>query len=101
MRSDETSIMENLPHYRDKYEAAKKINVYFIPAIDERTGEEVYFYAIASSGLHQQMMYCIGKGDIPHFAVVVEKGAGKPSAEVKDKIKAYYGFDHDKVFSCA
>ena len=96
MRPDDSSIMENLPHYRDKYESAKKINVYFIPANDERTGEELYFYAIASASLHQQMTLCIDKGDIPYFAVVVEKGAGKPSTEVKDKIKAYYGFDHDK-----
>lgn len=96
MKPDETSIMENLPHYREKYEAAKKINVYFIPANDERTGEDLYFYAIASASLHEQMMYSINQGDIPFFAVVVEKGMGKPSVEVKDKIKAYYGFDHDK-----
>ena len=96
MQLDETNIMENLPHYREKYEAAKKINVYFIPANDEQTGEEIYFYAIASVMLHEQMMYSIDKGDIPFFAVVVEKGKGKPSTEVKDKIKAYYGFDHDK-----
>jgi hypothetical protein len=96
MRPDETSIMENLPHYRDKYEAAKKINVYFIPAKDERDNSDVYFYAIASQSLHEQMMYSIDKGDIPFFAVVVEKGTGKPNLEVKDKIKAYYGFDHDK-----
>lgn len=96
MEQNDSSIMENLPHYRDKYESAKKINVYFIPAKDERTGGDVYFYAIASAGLHQQMMYSIDKGDIPYFAVVVEKGVGKPSVEVKDKIKAYYGFDHDK-----
>ncbi|MEZ5691019.1 MAG: hypothetical protein R3D71_05070 [Rickettsiales bacterium] len=90
------SMMENLPYYKKKYEEAKKINVYYIPAQDERNGDDIYFYAIASASLHQQMMYCIDKGDIPHFAVVVEKGKGKPSTEVKDKIKAYYGFDHDK-----
>lgn len=89
------SMMELLPHYRAKYNAAKKINVYFIPAIDERDGKEIYFYAIASQALHEEMMRCIHKGDIPHFAVVVEKGVGHPAAEVKDKIKAYYGFDHD------
>ena len=90
------SMMEQLPYYKQKYEEAKKINVYFIPATDERSGEDVYFYAIASQSLHNEMMYSIGKGDIPFFAVVVEKGKGKPSLEVKDKIKAYYGFDHDR-----
>lgn len=96
MQQDDTSIMENLPHYRRQYEEAKKINVYFIPAVDEISGDDLYFYAIASTSLHNEMMYSIGKGDIPYFAVVVEKGRGKPSIEVKDKIKSYYGFDHDK-----
>lgn len=90
------SMMEELPYYKQKYEAAKKVNVYFVPATDERTGTDVYFYAIASQSLHDEMMYSINKGDIPFFAVVVEKGTGKPSVEVKDKIKAYYGFDHDQ-----
>ncbi len=88
-------MMERLPHYRAKYDAAKKIMVYFIPGKDTQTGQKIYFYAIASSVLHDEMMRCIKLGDIPHFAAVVEKGAGEPSAEVKAKIKAYYGFDHD------
>jgi hypothetical protein len=96
MQSDTShTMMENLPHYKSKYEAAKKINVYFIPALDEERGEKLYFYAIASASLHDQMMYCLQKGEIPHFAVIVEKGAGEPTAAVKNKIKDYYGFDHD------
>ena len=92
---NDDSMMEKLPHYRAKYDAAKKIHVYYIPAHDEKTAQEIYFYAIASETLHSEMMRCIKQGDIPHFAVVVEKGAGKPNADVKAKIKAYYGFDHD------
>jgi hypothetical protein len=88
-------LMEQLPHYRAKYDAAKKIHVYFIPARDEKTGVKIYFYAIASELLHAQMMRCLADGSIPDFAVVVEKGSGEPTAEVKAKIKAYYGFDHD------
>jgi len=87
--------MEMLPHYRSKYDAAKKIHVYFIPAIDKPGGKKIYFYAIASEFLHDEMMRCLRHGDIPHFSVVVEKGYGEPTAEVKAKIKAYYGFDHD------
>lgn len=87
--------MEKLPHYRAKYDAARKIHVYFVPARDEQRGELMYFYAIASELLHDEMMRSLKKGDIPHFAVVVEKGRGEPSAEVKAKIKAYYGFDHE------
>jgi len=95
MHSDDRDMMESLPHYKSKYEAAKKINVYFIPAFDERRNEDMYYYAIASAQLHEQMMYCLEKGDIPHFAVIVEKGYGIPSQEIKAKIKSYYGFDHD------
>lgn len=82
------------PHF--KYDAAKKIHVYFIPGLDTKNGKKLYFYAIASSLLHEEMMRCLEKGDIPHFAVIVEKGLGDPTAEVKEKIKAYYGFDHDR-----
>ena len=89
-------MMEKLPHYRAKYDAAKKIHVYYIPAKDEeRAGEKMYFYAIASELLHEEMMKCLKRGDIPHFAVVVAKGHGEPDADVKARIKAYYGFDHD------
>jgi|GEM_PF-5408498 len=89
------NMMEQLPHYREKYDAAKKIHVYYVPARDSLRGETLYFYAIASETLHQEMMHCLKHGDIPHFAVVVEKGYGEPTPEVKAKIKAYYGFDHD------
>ncbi len=89
-------MMETLPHYRSKYDAAKKINVYFIPAVDLKKNEKMYFYAIASAVLHDEMLRCIKLGDIPHFAAVVEKGYGEPSDAVKKKVKAYYGFDHDE-----
>ena len=88
-------MMQNLPHYREKYDAAKKIHVYFVPAFDSQRNEKIYFYAIASELLHAEMMRCLKHGDIPHFAVVVDKGIGVPTPEVKAKIKAYYGFDHD------
>ena len=81
------------PHFQ--YDAAKKIHVYFIPGIDQKQGNKIYFYAIASSLLHKKMLECLEKGDIPDFAVIVEKGSGEPSPDVKAKIKAYYGFDHD------
>ena len=92
-------MMERLPHYRSKYDEAKKIHVYFIPARNTRTSQPLYFYAIASSMLHDEMLRCLKHGDIHDFAVVVEKGEGAPNAETKEKIKAYYGFDHDSVAS--
>lgn len=96
MSPDNDNMMQELPHYRAKYDAAKKIHVYYIPGIDKKTKGKIYFYAIASELLHDEMMRCLKLGDIPHFAAVVEKGAGEPTPEVKEKIKAYYGFDHDK-----
>ena len=89
------NMMQQLPHYRAKYDAAKKIHVYFVPAFNTEHGEKIYFYAIASELLHAEMMRCLKAGDIPHFAVVVDKGSGEPTPEIKAKIKAYYGFDHD------
>jgi hypothetical protein len=99
MQSDvhQRALMENLPHYKEKYEAAKKINVYFVPGFDEERRVKVYYYAIASAMLHEQTMDSLNQGVVPHFAVIVEKGEGVPSRETKDKIKAYYGFDHDAV----
>lgn len=89
------NMMEQLPHYRAKYDAAKKIHVYFVPAYDQQRREKMYFYAIASELLHDECLRCLRQGEIPHFAVVVDKGMGEPTPEVKAKIKAYYGFDHD------
>lgn len=97
MRGDthQHTMMENLPHYKSKYEAAKKINVYFVPGFDEERMTPVYYYVIASALLHDVIMESLNQGIIPHFAVIVEKGDGVPTAEVKGKIKSYYGFDHD------
>lgn len=88
--------MDTPKPYSFSYAAAKKIHVYYIPATDQKTGKPLYFYAIASALLHEKMLQCLSAGDIPHFAVVVEKGEGAPAPEVKAKIKAYYGFDHDQ-----
>ena len=41
-------IMEGLPHYRAKYNAAKKIHVYFVPAHDSKRNEKMYFYSFYS-----------------------------------------------------
>lgn len=92
---DHHSLMQDLPHYREKYEAQKKINVYYIPGHDDERNMPMFFYVIASSTLHNDMMYALAQGDIPHFAVIVESGYGQPSQEIKDKIKLHYGFDHD------
>ena len=90
------NMMEKLPHYRAKYDAAKKIHVYFVPGFDQEKKQKIYYYAIASEMLHEETLRCLKQGEIPHFAVVVQKGVGDPDNEVKAKIKAYYGFDHDE-----
>lgn len=95
MTVDHHSMMQDLPHYREKYEAQKKINVYYIPGHDSEKDMPMFFYAIASATLHDDMMVSLAAGDIPSFAVVVEKGYGEPTKEIKEKIKLHYGFDHD------
>lgn len=80
-----------------RHDVAKKIHVYFVPGVDTEKGGKIYFYAIASELLHEEMMRALQRGDIPHFCVVVEKGTGEPTPEIKSKIKAYYGFDHDAL----
>ena len=97
MVSDDSDFMERLPHYRSKYDAAKKIHVYFVPGLDKQRECKIYYYAIANEMLHNEMMLSIKQGIIPHYAVVVQKGDGEPTQEVKAKIKAYYGFDHDAM----
>ncbi|MFW0776977.1 MAG: hypothetical protein ACN2B6_04585 [Rickettsiales bacterium] len=95
MSDSDQDMMQDLPHYRSKYEEAKKVHVYFIPAFDEKRKKDIYYYAIASAMLHEATLKCLQKGYIPDFAVVVEKGDGlPPSDETKEKIKSYYGFDH-------
>lgn len=93
--TDHHSIMQDLPHYREKYEAQKKVRVYFIPAIENGTNEPTFFYAMASASLHDEMMQSLNEGSIPDYAVIVESGYGEPTKEIKDKIKLHYGFDHD------
>src|SRR5438067_2054605 len=80
----------------NKIDKSKKINVYFIPGLDTKDGSQVYFYAIASMTLHDKMMQSLRNGDIPGFAVIIEKGHGEPTEEVKRKMKDHYGFDHDQ-----
>jgi hypothetical protein len=99
MSLDHHNFMQDLPHYRDRYEAAKKLNVYFIPAYDEDSSVNAFFYVLASASLHDEMVSSLKQGVIPNFAVVVESGFGEPTTEIKDKIKNYYGFDHDLAAS--
>jgi superoxide dismutase len=92
---DHHSMIHDLPHYREKYEAAKKVNVYYVPAHDEVENAPAFFYVLASAMLHDEMVASLKDGSIPDFAVVIESGYGEPTQEIKEKIKASYGFDHD------
>jgi transcriptional regulator with XRE-family HTH domain len=71
------------------------IEVFYIPGYDDERKEDIYWYAICHKKLHGKMMASLATGDIPHFCVVVAKGRGDPTAEAKDYIKRFYGFDHD------
>ncbi len=79
-----------------EYGPTVKVMVYYIPAFDHERNEDVFFYAVTKETLHEKMMASLHEGELPHFAVVIAKGNGKPSRELKDFIKEMYGFDHDK-----
>jgi hypothetical protein len=82
------------PKFCERLAAEKKVNVYFVPGSDN-SDQQTYAYVVVSSALHDNFMEALAKGSIPDFAVIVEMGFGEPTAEVKAKIKNYYGFDHD------
>ncbi len=91
---DPFEIQRRLPSHQQRLAAEKQINVYYIPGKD-RAGNVMYVYAVCSALLHAQFVETVVMGAIPDYAVVVETGNGEPSAEVKQKILNYYGFDHD------
>jgi hypothetical protein len=75
----------------------KNIRVYFVRSFDSVAREKCYFYAIAHGSLHDEIVESLSeKGVIPDFAVIIARGYGDPTNEVKDMIKHCYGFDHDK-----
>lgn len=80
--------------FKERLAEEKRIQVYFISGTNN-TGGTTYVYAVASAALHDKVIAALKSGVIPDFVVIVEMGDGEPSAEVKEKIKTYYGFDHD------
>lgn len=80
--------------FNERLQAEKRVNVYYIPGTNN-AGERTFIYAVVSAALHDRFWEALKQGIIPDFAVIVEMGRGEPTDEVKAKIKAYYGFDHD------
>ena len=78
------------------YNGWKQIRVYFVRSFDDRLKRRVYFYAVVEAPRHDEMMLSLNDGNIPDFAVIVEKGFDDPTPEMKAKMKEYYGFDHDR-----
>ena len=63
----------------------------------ERQRADVLLRHRTTFNLHDKMMLSLNEdGNIPDFAVIVEKGYGDPTPEVKAKMKNFYGFDHDR-----
>ena len=87
-------IDRSLPSFQARLAAEKKVNVYYIPGQDN-SGNTRFAYVVCSAFLHDQFVNCVRDGDIPDYAVIVETGTGEPDETIKEKIKAYYGFDHD------
>ena len=61
--------------------------MYFIRSFDDKLKRRVYFYAVVEAPRHDEMMLSLNDGNIPDFAVIVEKGYDDPTPEVKAKMK--------------
>ena len=79
--------------YAKRFEEERKTNVYYLP-ITTKNGENHYSYIMVSALLHEQFVKAVEMNQVPDYAVVVERGYGEPSDDVKQKMKDFYGFDH-------
>lgn len=93
----EPESLGSFSRYAKRYEEEKKVRVYYVPVANADASKRYYFYVVISALLHDKFMQAMDYGVIPDFAVVVEQGEGDPTPEVKDKMKRYYGFDHDAL----
>lgn len=81
--------------YTRRVQDETRVMVYFIPSYDD-SGKKHYNYIAVNILLHDKLMQALADGEIPDYAVVLATGEGEPSPEVKQKIRLYYGFDHEK-----
>jgi hypothetical protein len=57
----------------------------------------MFVYGISYISRRDEFIKYINEtGNVPDYVIVVAKGYGEPSEEVKGMMKAYYGFDHDE-----
>ena len=82
--------------YKQRLAEERKVFVYYIPML-LADGARKYFYVAASALLHDKFIEAIEVNQIPDFAVVVEKGDGEPTNEVKEKMRHYYNFEHNEA----
>lgn len=95
---DPFEIDRKHPSFQAQLAAEKQVNVYFVPGTDT-SGNPRYVYAVTSAMLHEQFITALDDGEIPDYAVIVATGTGEPDNDVKEKIKHYYGFDHEAANS--
>ena len=79
--------------YEKRLKEERKTNVYYLP-ITTRDGRNHYSYIVVSALLHEQFVKAVEMNQVPDYAVVVERGFGEPTDQVKKKMKDFYGFDH-------
>ncbi len=82
--------------YAERLQEEKQTLTFFITTQDTATNQSYYYYLVISALLYDRFVKAMEMGVIPDFAVIVERGPGMPSQAIKDKMKLYYGFDHDK-----
>ena len=79
--------------YAKRLAEERKTNVYYLP-ITTKDGRNHYSYIIVSALLHEKFVQAVEMNQVPDYAVVIERGFGEPSDDVKKKMKDFYGFDH-------
>lgn len=88
---------QEITSHQDRYAARlseeRKVNLYYIP-INMKDGSKHYAYVAASALLHDQFIAAIEMNQVPDFSVIVERGQGEPTLEVKQRMKEFYGFVH-------
>lgn len=88
-------VQMKLESHREQKALEAQITVYYLETFETSTQRECYFYMVCMSVLNEKMLNCLVANEYPDFALIVAKGYGKPTQEVKAKIREYYGFDHD------
>lgn len=84
--------------YAKRLEEEKKIKIFYIP-FTLGDGSQYYAYIAVSALLEKQFIEAIEYNQIPDYSVVIARGPGNPPQDLKDRMKQFYGFDHEEYLN--